>query len=83
VKPLRTRLEAARKRLGLPWEALERDYLLAWILAGIDRVPVLRDTLVFKGPPANPLLEPMRIPSQDPLVVATLCSYNGQHVHLG
>jgi predicted nucleotidyltransferase component of viral defense system len=49
VKPLRTRLEAARKRLGLPWEALERDYLLAWILAGIDRVPVLRDTLVFKG----------------------------------
>ena len=41
MKPLRTRLEAARKRLGLPWEALERDYLLAWILAGIDRVPVL------------------------------------------
>lgn len=49
MKPLRTRLEEARKRLGLPWEALERDYLLSWILAGIDRVPVLRDTLVFKG----------------------------------
>lgn len=49
MKPLRTRLEEARKRLGLPWEALERDYLLAWILAGIDRVPALRDTLVFKG----------------------------------
>jgi predicted nucleotidyltransferase component of viral defense system len=49
MKPLRTRLQAARTRLGLPWEVLERDYLLSWMLAGIGQVPSLRDTLVFKG----------------------------------
>jgi len=49
MKPLRTRLQEARQRLGLPWEVLERDYLLSWILAGIARVDLLRDTLVFKG----------------------------------
>ena len=45
MKPLRTRLQEARKRVGLPWEALERDYLLSWILAGIAQVESLRDTL--------------------------------------
>jgi len=49
MKPLRTRLQEARKRLGLPWEVLERDYLLSWILAGISQVDALRDSLVFKG----------------------------------
>ncbi len=49
MKPLRTRMEEARKRLGLPWEVLERDYLLSWILAGIGRVPGFRDALAFKG----------------------------------
>ena len=49
MRPLRTRLQEARRHLGIPWEALERDYLLSWILAGISRTPVLRDTLVFKG----------------------------------
>jgi len=49
MKPLRTRLQEARKRLGLTWEVLERDYLLSWILAGIGQVASLRDTLVFKG----------------------------------
>ena len=49
MKPLRTRLQEARKRLGLPWDVLERDYLLSWMLAGISQVDVLRDTLVFKG----------------------------------
>jgi predicted nucleotidyltransferase component of viral defense system len=49
MKPLRTRLQEIRQRSGLPWEVLERDYLLSWILAGISRVDVLRDTLVFKG----------------------------------
>lgn len=49
MKPLRTRLQEARKRLGLPWEVLERDYLLSWILAGIGQVGSLRETLVFKG----------------------------------
>ena len=49
MKPLRTRLQEARTRLGLPWEVLERDYLLSWVLAGITQVDALRDTLVFKG----------------------------------
>jgi len=49
MKPLRTRLEEARKRLGIPWEVLERDYLLSWILAAIGQVGSLRDVLVFKG----------------------------------
>ena len=49
MRPLRIRLQEARRRLGIPWEVLERDYLLSWMLAGISRVPVLQDTLVFKG----------------------------------
>lgn len=49
MKPLRTRLQEARKRLGLPWDVLERDYLLSWILAGIAQVGSLRERLVFKG----------------------------------
>lgn len=49
MKPLRLRLEEAHKRLGLPWEVLERDYLLSWILAGITQVEILRNSLVFKG----------------------------------
>ena len=49
MRPLRTRLLEARRRLGIPWEVLERDYLLSWVLAGISQVQVLQDTLVFKG----------------------------------
>ena len=49
MKPLRTRLLEARKRLGTPWELLERDYLLSWILAGVAQVDVLRDAIVLKG----------------------------------
>jgi predicted nucleotidyltransferase component of viral defense system len=49
MRPLRTRLQQARQRLGLPWEVLERDYVLSWVLAGISQVESLRDTLVFKG----------------------------------
>lgn len=49
MKPLRIRLQETRKRTGLPWEVIERDYLLSWILAGIDQVDSLRETLVFKG----------------------------------
>ena len=49
MKPLKIRLQEARVRLGLPWEVLERDYLLSWVLAGITQVDALRDTLVFKG----------------------------------
>jgi len=49
MRPLRTRLEEARKRQRIPWQVLERDYILSWILVGIYQVPLLRDTLVFKG----------------------------------
>ena len=53
MRPLRTRLQGARKRLGLPWEVLERDYLLSWVLAGIGHVDTLWDTLVLKGGTAH------------------------------
>ena len=49
MKPLRTRLQEARKRLGIPWEILERDYLLSWVLAGISLEDSLCETLVLKG----------------------------------
>lgn len=49
MKTLHTRLQEARKRLKIPWEVLERDYLLSWVLAGIAQVDVFRDTLIFKG----------------------------------
>ena len=49
MRPLRTRLQEARRRLGTPWAVLERDYLLSWVLAGISQTPMLRDTLVVKG----------------------------------
>lgn len=29
MRPLRTRLLEARRRLGIPWEVLERDYVLS------------------------------------------------------
>jgi len=41
MKPLRIRLQEARQQTGPPWEVLERDYLLPWILGGIKRPPLL------------------------------------------
>lgn len=49
MKPLRARLQEARRRLGLPREVLERDYLLLWMLAGIYPGDALRSILMFKG----------------------------------
>ncbi len=49
MRPLRTRLEQARKNTGMSWAVLERDYLLSWILAAIGRHETLSETLVFKG----------------------------------
>lgn len=49
MRPLRIRLQEARRRLGIPWEVLERDYMLSWVLAGISQAPALRDNLAFKG----------------------------------
>ena len=49
MRPLRTRLQQARRRHGLPSHVVDRDYLLSWVLAGISHVPPLANTLVFKG----------------------------------
>ena len=49
MRPLRTRLEQARKDTGMAWAVLERDYLLSWILAAIGNHESLSETLVFKG----------------------------------
>ena len=49
MRPLRTRLEETRAELGIGWETLERDYVLSWVLAGMNRVDALREALVFKG----------------------------------
>lgn len=49
MRPLRTRLEQARKDAGMGWAVLERDYLLSWILAAIGNHEPLRETLAFKG----------------------------------
>lgn len=46
---IRSRLEKVRKDSGVAWNAIERDYVLSWILAGISRTPSLKDSLVFKG----------------------------------
>ena len=46
---LHTRLQEARNRLGIPWQVIERDYLLSWMLAGVDQMDSLRETLVLKG----------------------------------
>ena len=49
MKPLNIRLQNIRRESGIPWDILERDYLLSWILAGISQVDILNQTLVFKG----------------------------------
>ena len=49
MRPLRTRLEQARKDTGMGWAVLERDYVLSWILAAIGNHEPLRETLAFKG----------------------------------
>lgn len=49
MKPLRRRFEEVRKNTGLSWEAIERDYILSWVLAGIGVNEKLQKTLIFKG----------------------------------
>jgi predicted nucleotidyltransferase component of viral defense system len=48
-RPLRNRLELARSKLKVNWTILEQDYLLSYILVGITQVPILQNTLIFKG----------------------------------
>jgi len=49
MRSLRTRLEELRKEKSTPWEVLERDYLLSWIIGGIAAHELLSKTLLFKG----------------------------------
>lgn len=49
MKPLRKRLEEERNNTGLPWEVIERDYILSWILACIGANKKLHSRLIFKG----------------------------------
>ena len=49
MKPLRKRLEEARKNTGLFWETIERDYVLSWVLAGIGVNEKLQNGLISKG----------------------------------
>ncbi|MBA7610343.1 hypothetical protein ES703_17551 [subsurface metagenome] len=49
MQPLRQKLENMRTRAGLPWEVIERDYMLSWMLAGIAANAILKDALAFKG----------------------------------
>jgi len=42
-------MEEIRRGTGVPWEVLERDYVLSWILAALSQVPELGETLAFKG----------------------------------
>ena len=49
VKPLRFRIKEIYESTNIPFYVLERDYLMSWVLAGISQVPLLFDTLVFKG----------------------------------
>ena len=45
MRPLRRRLEHARQRTGAPWDVLEKNYVLSWVLCGISRVAALANAL--------------------------------------
>lgn len=49
LRPLRLRMAAAARAAGKPQFVLEKDYALSYLLAGIAKVPALRESLVFKG----------------------------------
>jgi len=49
MKPIRKRLEEARRDIGLSWEIIEKDYILSWVLAGIAANKKLQNELIFKG----------------------------------
>lgn len=49
VKPFRSRIEEMYGSASIPFYVFERDYLMSWMLAGISQVPLLHETLVFKG----------------------------------
>ncbi len=49
LTPLRTLLERKREELKAPWNTIEQDYVLSWVLWGLAQIPELANSLVFKG----------------------------------
>ena len=49
LRPLRYRIAAAAHAVGKPQHVIQKDYALSYLLAGIAEVPLLGETLVFKG----------------------------------
>lgn len=45
---IRKILEKERTRLGVPWEVVEKDYVISWIIYGLSSTPFLKECLVFK-----------------------------------
>lgn len=46
---IRNILEKERERLRVPWEIVEKDYVISWIIYGLSTIPFLKECLVFKG----------------------------------
>lgn len=46
---LKSRLQEQKEKTKAPWDKIEQDYVLSWILEGITLVPELNQHLVFKG----------------------------------
>jgi len=46
---LRTVLEQEQRKLNAPWEVMEQDYVLSWVLFGLAAIDDIKDKLVFKG----------------------------------
>ena len=46
---LKTRLQNYKNSHPAPWEILEQDYILSWVLAGLSSIKELQEALVFKG----------------------------------
>ena len=49
ARPLRVSMAAAVRAAGKPQFVVEKDYALSYLLAGIVQVPMLQESLVFKG----------------------------------
>lgn len=46
---LRTILEQEQRKLNAPWEVMEQDYVLSWVLFGLSSIPEISQKLIFKG----------------------------------
>lgn len=46
---LKQKIEQERNLKKVPWDVIEKDYVLSWILAGMSEVEEIKNLLVFKG----------------------------------